>query len=90
MPEPAIATDDRPEAVIAGTLSLMSCYVQHPVAVYAERVAANLDRMTRLPVLSAELRSICFRLSARWQALRDHADARAQAREEVADARRLH
>ena len=35
--------EQRPEAVIAGTLSLMSCYVQHPVALYAERVTANLD-----------------------------------------------
>lgn len=90
MPEPVLPSDERPEAVIAGTLCLMSCYVQHPVPVYAERVAANLDRMTRLPDLSPELRSICLRLSVRWQALRCAADARVVAREEVADARRLH
>lgn len=90
MPEPALPPDERPEAVIAGTLCLMSCYVQHPVPIYAERVAANLERMTHLPALSAELRSICRRLSARWQVLRGEADARALAREEVPDARRLH
>jgi hypothetical protein len=41
------ALEPRPEAVIAGTLSLMSCYAQHPIAPYAERVAANLGLMAR-------------------------------------------
>lgn len=90
MPEPVPPPDDRPEAVIAVTLSLMSCYVQHPAPLYAERVAANLERMTHLPELSAELRSICRRLSARWQALRGEARARGLTCGKVTDARCLH
>ncbi|MCC6194618.1 MAG: hypothetical protein IT518_09145 [Burkholderiales bacterium] len=83
-------TTHDPEAVIAGTLSLMSCYVQHPAAVYAERVADNLARIAQLASLSPEMRTVCRRLAQRWQAIRDEAHARAAAGEAVSDARPLH
>jgi hypothetical protein len=60
-------TEACPEAVIAGTLCLMSCYVQQPVAIYAERVADNLTRMAGIAGLSPELRTICRRLAQRWE-----------------------
>ena len=75
MPDVADSSEEalRPEAVIAGTLCLMSCYVQHPVAVYAERVAGNLMTMAALPNLSPELRTICRRLAQRWEVIRSEA-----------------
>ena len=82
--------DARPDAVIAGTLCLMSCYVQHPVALYADRIAANLNRMAQLPVLSPELRTICRRLAERWDGIRSGAHARARAGERASDDRALH
>jgi hypothetical protein len=81
---------DCPDAVIAGTLCLMSCYVQHPVAIYAERVAGNLARMARFAELSPEMRTICSRLAQRWQSIRDDAHARVIAGETVTDERPLH
>jgi hypothetical protein len=82
--------EPRPEAVIAGTLSLMSCYVQHPVALYAERVVANLDLMARLPGLSPELRTICRRLAQRWETIQDEARRRRDAGERAIDVRTVH
>jgi hypothetical protein len=81
---------DRPEALIAGTLSLMSCYVQHPAAIYAERVAGNLARMGDAATLSPEMRTICRRLAQRWQAIRDEARARTATGEVISDERPLH
>lgn len=87
---PASDATDRPEAIIAGTLSLMSCYVQHPVAIYADRVADNLARMAQFAGLSPEMRTVCQRLAQRWQAIRDEAHARTCCGEVVSDARPLH
>ena len=82
--------DPRPEALIAGTLCLMSCYVQHPVPAYADRVAANLDRMACLNGLTAELRTICRRLAQRWDAIRGEAHARAVDGDAAVDPRTWH
>ncbi len=84
VPEP------HPEAVIAGTLCLMSCYVHHPVAIYAERVADNLSRMAHFPDLSPELRTICRRLADRWEHIRSEAHERMVAGGAVSDERALH
>ena len=80
----------RPDALIAGTLCLMSCYVAHPVALYAERVKENLGRLSDLPELSPELRLVCRRLSERWDAIVDDAQRRGERNEAVRDARALH
>ena len=76
-------------AVLAGTLCLMSCYTQNPVAVYAERIAANLAGLADDGRLTAEFRAICARLSVRWLQIgheaRQHADGH-----EVADRRSVH
>jgi hypothetical protein len=80
----------RPDAMIAGTLCLMSCYTQHPVAAYADRVAANLAAMSEFAALSPELRTICARLARRWDAIRAEAHARASIGEAAVDERALH
>jgi hypothetical protein len=80
----------RPDAVIAGTLCLMSCYTQHPVAAYADKVAANLGRMASFPGLSPELRTICARLARQWDAIRAEAHARAALGKTQTDERALH
>jgi hypothetical protein len=80
--------DVRPDAMIAGTLCLMSCYTQHPVAAYAGKVAHNLTRMAALAELSPELRTICARLSRQWEGL--HAEARSRASCPNRDDRSLH
>lgn len=82
--------DPRPEAVIAGTLCLMSCYVQHPVPLYADRVAANLALMARADTLSPELRTICRRLAERWDAIRADARGRAETGVTRVDPRAFH
>jgi hypothetical protein len=80
----------RPDAVIAGTLCLMSCYTQHPVAAYADKVAANLARMAAFAALSPELRTICARLARQWDVIRAQAHARASLGQPAADERALH
>ena len=80
----------RPEAVIAGTLCLMSCYVQHPVPLYAGRVAANLVRLAGLATLSPELRTICRRLAERWENIQNDARSRADHGETPIDGRSVH
>jgi hypothetical protein len=87
LPSPA---DPRPEAVIAGTLCLMSCYVQHPVPLYADRVAANLAQMAEAAAFSPELRTICRRLAERWDAIRADARQRVAAGEPSVDQRAFH
>jgi hypothetical protein len=84
------ANGSRPDAVIAGTLCLMSCYMQHPVASYADKVAANLSRMAAFAELSPELRTICARLARRWDAIRAEAHLRAANGTSVGDERAMH
>ena len=80
----------RPEAVIAGTLCLMSCFVQHPIALYAARVSANLQLMAGAASLSPELRTICGRLAERWEAIQEDARRRAEGGEAPAELRAFH
>lgn len=82
--------EPRAEAIIAGTLCLMSCYVQHPVPLYAARVADNLNRMAGAAALTPELRAICRRLAERWEAIRQDAGQRVERGEIVGDQRAFH
>ena len=82
--------DGTPDAVIAGTLCLMSCYVQNPVPIYAERVAGNLETMARLADLSPELRTICRRLADRWEGILNDSRHRAERGAKVIDHRAVH
>jgi len=80
--------DARPEALIAGTLCLMSCYAQHASPAYAARVADNLARLSGADALTPEFRTVCQRMAARWRTLEEDA-RRAAAIAPVADARTL-
>lgn len=80
---PAGRGDERPDAMIAGTLCLMSCYAQHPAPAYAARIADNLARLAAAGALTAEFRSVCRRMAERWCVLE------AQARDRCACGARL-
>ena len=74
MPDRCRAPDEPlPDAIIAGTLCLMSCYAQHPAPAYAVRIAENLARLADATTRSAEFRAVCRRMAKRWTAL--HAEA---------------
>ena len=77
-------------AVIAGTLCLMSCYRQYPLALHAERIAANLELLAANAALSGELRDVCRRLAERWEAIVADARHRALHNGAPADQRALH
>jgi len=79
----ASGDDVRPDAMIAGTLCLMSCYARHPAPAYAARIADNLARLAAAGTLSAEFRSVCRRMAERWCALE------AQARDRCACCARM-
>jgi hypothetical protein len=64
--------DDRVEAVVAGTLCLMSCYANDPRRCHAERIAGNLALLADDPDVTAPMRTLCRRLSERWDALAAH------------------
>lgn len=62
------------EALLTGTLCLMSSAMQSGCPLYVEKVAANLDRLAGHDGLSAELRAVCRRLAAHWEREANRAD----------------
>lgn len=60
---------DAVEAVVAGTLCLMSCYANDPRRHHAERIAGNLARLAGAPGVTAPMRTVCRRLAERWDAI---------------------
>lgn len=83
-------SDARAAAIVAGTLCLMSCYVQYPAPIYADRIVGNLHRIARHGDLSPELRTICRRLAARWDVIRRDACLRTAGGGRAIDGRPLH
>ncbi len=63
------AAADRVESVVAGTLCLMSCYANDPRRCHAERIASNLALLAEDAAVSAPMRTLCRRMSERWDAL---------------------
>ena len=59
----------QPEAVVAGTLCLMSCFAQARSPRHAQRIATNLDLLARDAGVTAEMRTLCRRLAQRWDAI---------------------
>jgi hypothetical protein len=84
------APDESAAAVVAGTLCLMSCFSQHPLPLYAQRVAGNLHRLATNPAMTPELRSVCRRLSCQWDGIADDARRSADLGIPPADLRPLH
>ncbi|MCC6378799.1 MAG: hypothetical protein IT519_08295 [Burkholderiales bacterium] len=81
--------DERPDAMIAGTLCLMSCYAQHPAPVYAARIAGNLAALAGSGTLTAEFRAVCRRMAERWHVLEVEARGRCACGAPVRDERTL-
>ncbi|MGE0358447.1 MAG: hypothetical protein AB7P08_16200 [Burkholderiales bacterium] len=65
MPEP----DDRQEtdAIVAGTLCLMSCPESAVAPVFVRRIVANLERLASHPAATLEMRTVCRRLARQWE-----------------------
>ena len=61
--------DDETRALVAGTLSLMTHYVQSGCPASAERVRENLLRLSAAPHLPWEFRTALAKLGARWALL---------------------
>lgn len=67
----------RAEALLAGTLALMTGYGQslladgepQPRLAINQRIAANLEQISRVPELSPSFRALSQRLSALWHAM---------------------
>jgi hypothetical protein len=79
-----------PDCVIAGTLCLMSCFVQHRLPLYAERIAKNLQLLAGDLSLTAEMRTLCDRLANRWDGICADAARQVALTGPPADARALH
>lgn len=78
------------DAVVAGTLCLMSCFAQFPLVAYAARVAANLAQLAGDPHLTPELRTVCGRLAERWEVIVGDARSHAAAGDAGSDTRPWH
>ena len=88
MNEIPAGSTERDAAILAGTLCLMSCFAQHPLPLYASRIAENLYALADSVNASAEFRAVCARLAQRWRTLHDDAALRC-ADAPPDDARRL-
>jgi len=55
-----------PQALLAGTLCLMSCPRSSEAPVFVRRIVSSLEKLSRHPALSAEMRAVCRRLAAQW------------------------
>ena len=65
MSEPHDAAD--PDALVAGTLCLMSCPSSAEVPVFVRRIVANLEKLAAHPRVTLEMRTVCRRLAAQWE-----------------------
>ena len=63
------ADGQRGEALMAGTLCLMSCFADRPRPAFGRKVAENLRLLAQHGEYSAELRTILERLASRWDRL---------------------
>ena len=60
---------ERAEAIVAGTLCLMSCFAREPGRYHADRIAQNLALLAEDAGVTPELRTVCRRLGDRWEAI---------------------
>lgn len=56
-----------PDALVAGTLCLMSCPSSAEAPLFVRRIVANLERLSAHPDVRLELRTVCRRLAAQWE-----------------------
>ncbi len=60
------ATAPAAEALIGGTLSLLTLYARSPNLAAADKIASNLALLARHEQVSALLQSVCTRLFLDW------------------------
>jgi hypothetical protein len=56
-----------PDALVAGTLCLMSCPRSSGAPLFVRRIVANLERLAAHPQVTREMRTVCRRLAAQWE-----------------------
>ena len=67
-----LSAEDVPlEAVVAGTMCLMSCAMQTGSLMYVKKIVDNLELLSSSPNLSCEMRSVCRKLACHWQCALD-------------------
>ena len=59
------------EAILAGTMCLMSCAMQTGSMMYVKKIVDNLDLLSSSRNLSREMRSVCRKLACHWQCALD-------------------
>ena len=67
------------EAVVAGTMCLMSCAMQTGSMMYVRKIVDNLDLLASSANLSCEMRSVCRKLACHWQCALDENSPRGEA-----------
>jgi hypothetical protein len=80
---------ESPEPLLAGTLALMTFYVDKPSVAAMQKIGRNLQTLQQHPQLSAEMCVVCRRLAAYWLTLGcavQQADAHAACRFAAASA----
>jgi hypothetical protein len=65
----SLGSAERAEAIVAGTLCLMSCFARAPGRYHADRIAQNLALLAEDAGVTPELRTVCRRLGDRWEAI---------------------
>lgn len=56
-----------PEAIVAGTLCLMSCPNPAGAPHFVRRIVANLEKLAAHPGVTLEMRTVCRRLAGQWE-----------------------
>jgi hypothetical protein len=56
-----------PEALVAGTLCLMSCAGASGAPLFVRRIVANLEKLAGHPRVTLEMRTVCRRLALQWE-----------------------
>jgi hypothetical protein len=64
---PELPDHPEPQALLAGTLCLMSCPNSKEAPLYVRRIVANLEKLSGHPALSVQMRTVCRRLASQWE-----------------------
>lgn len=68
----------------------MSCYVQHRLPLFAERISDNLRVLALNSGLTREMRTLCHRLADRWDKIRAETEHQVAFHGTPRDARTVH
>jgi hypothetical protein len=74
----ARAHEPNPNAVIGGTLCLMSCSMMSGTHLYLNKIIDNFNYLADCEIVDRPLRVLCRRMAAHWEAERMKNEKRAQ------------